>query len=139
MGVDMRTTLALALLLILAMPTFAKDKHPDSDYQDGTLVSFRTASTGSSCSNQGQATGSVDDSGNVNASSRGSSNCSDDLVRYYTIRSGDSTLVIAPVVVFRSVLSNQMPGATFRMRFDGKHVFVKIGDKESKFSVVEAK
>ncbi|MGA3333637.1 MAG: hypothetical protein ABSC62_05675 [Terracidiphilus sp.] len=135
----MRTVLSLALLVsLLTLTTFAKDKHPDSDYQDGTLVSFRTVSTGSSCSQQADTKGNVDDNGDVKASTSGSTNCSDDLVRYYTIRSGDSTLVIAPVVVFRSVLANRMPGATFRMRFDGKHVFVKIGDKESKFSIVEA-
>jgi hypothetical protein len=135
----MRTVLSLALLVSLSTLTaFAKDKHPDSDYQDGTLVSFRTVTTGSSCTQQADTKGNVDDNGNVKANTSGSANCSDDIERQYTIKSGDSTLVIAPILGFRHVLSSSMPGATFRMRFDGKHVFVKIGDRESKYEIVGA-
>jgi len=66
----MKSALRLLSLCILfcAVVTiaFAKSKErPDSDYQDGVLVSFRTVAAGTNCSSSGSVKGSVDDSGGI--------------------------------------------------------------------------
>jgi len=123
------STILCALLVPVAYAT---------DYEDGTLVSFRTVNTGQSCTHTTNTSGTVDDSGNVKASSSGTTNCSDDLERQYTVKVGNNTFVIAHVGFTHSVLWNSLPGAAFKMRFDGKHVYVKVADKESKFFLVSA-
>lgn len=144
-----------SIVLALTLPTpiaSAKDKHsrPDSNYQDGTLVSFRNVATGSSCSHTAETTGDVDattddngnTSGTVKSTTRGSTDCANSYKRLYTIRYAESTLVIAhaPEIWNRpSVLARQLPGAKIKVRYDGKHLFVKVGEKESKFDIVEGK
>lgn len=139
--------IALGLVLLTSM-ALAKDKHPDSDYQDGVLVSFRTVVTGNDCSSSGTVKGSVDDSGDVDTRSDASSSCSNDTVRLYTVRVSDNTFELRPAItggtlraafMKGSVLNNQLPGTMIKVRSDKGKIFVKIGDRESPYSVTSAK
>jgi hypothetical protein len=131
------------LFCVVVTIAFAKTKeHPDSDYQDGVLVSFRTAAAGSNCSSSGSVKGSVNDSGDVEGGTDSSGSCHDLSVRLYTIRVGDSTFVIkhAPENWNRqSVLEGQLPGFRFKIRTQKDKLYIKVGERESPFSLLEAK
>lgn len=139
----------LALLLVCALPGFAKDK-PQRNYQDGILVSFRTVTTGTSCNHEAKTTGNVDahtseqgsTSGTVQADTKGSTDCSNTYERLYTVQSGGNTYVLEyeGAAFYRpSVLAKSLPGTQVKVASDGKHFYVRIGKKESKFQIVEAK
>jgi len=121
---------------------FAKAKErPDSDYQDGVLVSFRTAAAGSSCSSSGTVKGAVDESGNVEGTNNSTGSCNDISVRLYTIKVGKNTFVIkhAPENWNRkSVLEQQLPGFQFKVRTQNDKLYLRVGERESPFFVVEA-
>lgn len=135
----------------------AKTKErPDSDYQEGILVSFRTVANGSSCSSSGTVNGSVNDGGTVEGTTKGSSSCSDNTVRHYTEKVGDNMFVIKPSTTGKenatgmatmgfgflfmksSVLADELPGTKFKVRSEKGKLFIKIGKRESPFSVIEA-
>lgn len=146
----------LAALTVLALAsvnlTFAKDKFKDSDYRPATLVSFRTQSVGASCS--GNVNAQVEDNGQVNGTTN--SNCSDQMVRFYTIQLEGQAFTVVPAHTGKqkaigfatlgwsgafekgSVLINQLPGAHIEVRSDPSGVFIRVGKKESKFTIVEA-
>ena len=84
--------MVLPIVLLLVNFAHAKGKPKDSDYQPGTLVSFRTATTGSSCS--GSTDGKVEDSGNVSATT--TSICQNTTVRIYTIHVRELPLSLEP-------------------------------------------
>ena len=144
--------MVLPIVLLLVNFAHAKGKPKDSDYQPGTLVSFRTATTGSSCS--GSTDGKVEDSGNVSATT--TSNCQNTTVRIYTIHVGEQTLSVEPAMTGKkkavgmatlgwsvvldkgSVLRDQLPGAVIKVRSDPSGLYVRVGKKESKFKVVGA-
>ena len=136
--------LSLCILLCAVVSiAFAKTKErPDSDYQDGVLVSFRTVAAGSNCSSSGSMKGSVDESGNVEGKADHSGSCQDVNVRLYTIKVGDNTFVIkhAPENWNRkSVLEQQLPGFKFKVRAQKDKLYIKVGERESPFFLVEAK
>lgn len=154
------------ILLLCLVPSFAfaKDKVA-YDYQEGTLVSFHTETTGRNCSHSANTNGSVqatsDNYGNTNgtidATTYGSTSCSDRRTAFYTIKSGDNEFVLTPALsgkqtagamatmgmsaLFKknSVLAYQLPGTHILLRGDGKHYYVKIGNRESIYNVAEAK
>lgn len=138
-----RCLFLIVLFCAVATAAFAKTKErPDSDYQDGVLVSFRTVDTGSNCSSSGSVKASVDDSGDVKATTDSSGSCQNVDVRLYTIKVGDNTLVIrhAPENWNRkSVLERQLPGFRFKVRIQKDKLYVKVGERESPFFLVEAK
>jgi hypothetical protein len=121
---------------------FAKSKErPDSDYQDGVLVSFRTVAAGTNCSSSGSVKGAVDDSGGIEGTNSSSGSCYDVGARLYTVKVGDNTFVIkhAPENWNRkSVLDQQLPGFKFRVRTQKDKLFLKVGERESPFFVVGA-
>jgi hypothetical protein len=90
----------IALAGVLAVPAFAKDKAPDSAYQDAVLVKFVTVTTGSACSHSANTNGTVDattdddgnTSGTVKASTSGSTDCSNVTMRHYTLTVGQRSL-----------------------------------------------
>lgn len=143
-------------LLILSTSAFAKSKQ-DRDYHDALLVSFRTVTTGSVCSSSGHTNGTVDDEGNVSATTNSSGDCSNTQLRYYTVELGSNTYVLAPThsgkskagaaLTFgwgalawkSSVLANEMPGSHVLLASDPSGFYVKVGNRESKFTLVEAK
>lgn len=129
----------------------------DVQYQDGVLVSFKDVATGQHCSSNGSVDGKEDDNGNVTGSTSGTTSCSDRMTRRYTIKVGDSTYVIetalsggqkagavaslgwSEVFAKKSVLWNQLPGTTFKVRSDTHGFYVKLGNRESLYEIVEAK
>jgi hypothetical protein len=136
-------SLTLWILFLAGLSVaFAKSKErPDSDYQDGVLVSFRTVTAGSNCSSSGSVKGSVDDSGGVEGTSNSNGSCSNVNVRLYTIKVGDNTFVIkhAPENWNRkSVLEQQLPGFKFKVRTQKDKLFIKVGERESPFFLVGA-
>ena len=140
-----------ALLLILSAPLWAKDKTlPDSAYEDATLVSFRAVTTGTSCSHQADTTGDVDattdddghTTGTVKSTTNGNTSCSDTGWIYYTLQVGEHVYVVHHAITFgyrASDLKGQLPGTHILVRTDAKGFYVKVGNKESKFVIVEAK
>ncbi len=138
----------LTLLLLLSLPTFAKDKQ-QLTYQDAVLKAFRVETSGSNCSN--------DIHDDVDGGARGTFSCSDTERSLYTIQVADITLVLTPEqsagtkagaalsagwstrFARDSVLANRLSGTPILLRADGKHYFVKIGKRESMYSVVESR
>jgi len=124
------------------MVALAKTKErPDSDYQDGVLVSYRTVAAGSNCSSSGSVKGSVDDGGDIEGTNSSSGSCYDVGARLYTIKAGGNTFVIkhAPENWNRkSVLDQQLPGFKFKVRTQKDKLFIKVGERESPFFLVEA-
>jgi len=154
----------LALLFLLSIPTaFAKDKSVYS-YQDGVLQSFHTEQTGKKCSSNADTNGTVnantDDNGNTNgtvhAATTGSATCHDTQRALYIVKVGENTFVLTPaesgkgtaagiatlgwsrVFAKNNVLAYQLPGSPIKIRSDGKHYIVKIGDRESLYSIIGA-
>jgi hypothetical protein len=142
----MKSTLSCLSLCILlcGLVTIASAKtkeRPDSDYQDGVLVSFRTTTSGSSCSSSGTVKGEVSDSGDVDGTTDTSGACHDISIRLYTIKVGDNTFVVkhAPEIWNRkSVLVQQLPGFRFKVRTQKDKLFIKAGDRESAFFLIGA-
>lgn len=83
-----------------------------------------------------------------------STSCEDTERVLYTVRSGDNTFVLTPdretgakagallsmgwstAFSKNSVLANRLPGTVLLLRGDGKHYFVKIGNRESMYAAV---
>lgn len=139
----MKKTLALLVLLVISLTSAtAKTKEkPDSDYQDGVLVSFRTVASGSNCSSSGTVKGSVDDNGKVSGDVDGEGSCSDRTVRLYTVKIGNTTYVLKPLPMAwnrPSVLASELPGARIKARTEKGKMYIKIGTRETPFAVQEA-
>jgi ubiquitin len=133
--------LPVVVLLAIASVAVAKEKHSDSDYQDGVLVSFRSTVTGSNCSASEKARGSVSNSGAVESKSEGSGSCSNITTRLYTVKIGENMFEIEalPVTWNRAnALENQLPGYRFRVRTEKGEFYIKIGNRETAFEVREA-
>lgn len=146
----------LPILLLAGCANFAlakdKAKPKDSDYQPATLVSFRTETTGARCSGNVDAT--VDQNGQVDGTT--SSTCKDRTVRLYTIQMDGQTFTVEPTHTGKqkgvalatlgwssefekgSVLRDQLPGAHIEVRSDPSGVYIRVGKRESKFTILEA-
>jgi hypothetical protein len=117
---------------------FAANVAPVS-YHDGTLVSFSMAASGDNC---------ADSSGQA---------CSDVYETQYMVKSEGILYALTPVSsaknsiaqkaslgwskVFSkgSSLYHQQPGILLQLRDDGRYLFVKVGNRESKYTAVEAR
>jgi hypothetical protein len=117
---------------------FAANVAPVS-YHDGTLVSFSMAASGDNC---------ADSSGQA---------CSDVYETQYLVKSEGILYALTPVSsaknsiaqkaslgwskVFSkgSSLYHQQPGILLQLRDDGRYLFVKVGNRESKYTAVEAR
>lgn len=123
----------LLVVMLLCSLAYAKDKR---HYQDAVLVSFKTVTTGQSCQGSASTQKSNDLKTEANAS------CQDTTGAFYTVAEGGHELVLRPRMRFlnrASVLSGLLPGTHLQISSDSKAVYVKVGDKESKFDLVEAK
>ncbi len=137
----MRTALAV-LLLLLPASLFSQA------YQDAVLVRLKTVSVGADCSTDGSTRGTVDE-GNLKADSDSTTACADAEVHLYTVRVGESLYTLRPVsliprsgllALLRKVsLANQLPGAHVLIRSHGDGFQVKVGSKESSYSIYEAR
>jgi hypothetical protein len=117
---------------------FAANITPVS-YHDGTLVSFSMPAFGDDC---------------ANSSGRA---CSDVYQAQYMVESEGILYALTPVssatdsitqratlgwskaVSKSSSLYHQQPGILLQLRDDGRHLFVKVGNRESKYTAVEAR
>ena len=143
---------ALAVFLLLCAPGFAKAK-PHYEYQDGVLVKFQDIPAGSTCNTSGSINANTKQNGVADTSS--STNCYSKTRRLYTIAIGEHTVVIQPVLnkkqfasvvstyglaafwIKNSVLAGLRAGTHVQVRSVGDDFYVKVGQRESKYRVVE--
>ena len=129
--------LLLVGLLMFAGAAFASDT--PSGYHDGTLVSFRMAASGDGCAEGSE-----------------QKTCSDEYRGQYTVKSEGIVYTLTPVSSAKgslakratlgwsktfsknSSLYHQLPGTPLQIRDDGKHVFVRVGERESMYTAIEA-
>ena len=132
-----------ATVLVLLLCSLAWAKAPkNAQYQDAVLVSFRDVKAGSSCSSSGSVKAKTDDGGDTEGSTSGKTNCSNEMIRQYTIQLGSNTLVIVYGYNFLNLhndLAKQLPGARLRVRSDKSGFYVRIGDREARYDIVEGK
>jgi hypothetical protein len=130
--------LLIAGLLAFTGVAFAADFAPVS-YHDGALVSLPIQGSGSKC------TGNSEQA------------CSDDDQAQYMVRSEGILYALTPVSIATGSLAEratlgwskafsknaslyrQLPGTPLHLRDDGKHVFVKVGNRESMYTAIEAR
>lgn len=132
---------AVLLSFLLCSQAWAKP-HKDAEYQDAVLVSFKNVNAGASCSSSGRVKANTDDSGDTEGSTSSQTNCSNKIVRQYTIQLGSNTFVLVYGYNFlnlHNVLLKQLPGAHLRVRSDKSGFYVRIGNKEARYDIVEAK
>ena len=122
--------LLTAGLLACTGLAFAADKGPVS-YHDGTLVSFHMAASGDNCTEGSE-----------------QKSCNDEYRGQYGVKSEGILYVLTPVSTAKgsvaqratlgwsktfsknSSLYHHLPGTPLQLRDDGKHIFVKVGDRE---------
>jgi hypothetical protein len=117
---------------------FAANIAPVS-YHEGTLVSFSIPASGSNCTVSSE------------------QSCSDVYRAQYMVKSEGILYALTPVnsatasIAERATLGwsnafskssslyHQQLGTALQLRDDGRHLFVKVGDRESKYTAVEAR
>jgi hypothetical protein len=130
--------LIIASVFAFSGVAFATNVAPVS-YHDGTLVSFSMPASGDTC---------ADSSGQA---------CSDVSETQYMVRSEGILYALTPVSSAKnsiaqkaslgwskalhksSSLYHQQPGMLLQLRDDGRYIFVKVGNRESKYTAVEAR
>jgi hypothetical protein len=128
-----------------------------TDYQEATLVNFKTIQTGSNCSSYGNVNGQVENNGQVTGHTTGTSSCNARMTTYYTLSFGDHTYTLRPEMTTKertaavaslgyavffmknSVLDKRLPGTKVLLRTDAKGAWVKLGRRESRYEIVEAR
>lgn len=136
-----RRLFVYSLFFTLVVSSASAKQHPDSDYQDGALVNFRTIVTGSDCKSSEEIKGSADD-GDIKAESEGKGSCSNSTTRVYAVKIGENTFEIEalPVTWNRTnALEKQLPGYRFRVRSEKGKLFIKIDNRETSFEVLGAR
>lgn len=101
------------LLYLFALLAYAKEPRA---YQDAVLMGFDTVATGARCAY---------------------GRCRDVTTRNYSVSFGEHVYVVEPGPGLRaSNLARQPVGSHVSAASDGVWMWIKIGDKESKFSIV---
>jgi hypothetical protein len=129
--------LLIAGLFAVSGAAFAANIVPVS-YHEGTLVSFSMPASGSNCAGSSEET------------------CNDVYLGQYMVKSEGILYALTPVSSARgsiakratlgwsksfsksSSLYHQQPGTPLQLRDDGRHLFVKVGNRESMYAAVEA-
>jgi hypothetical protein len=117
---------------------FAANPAPAS-YHDGTLVSFPLEASGSNCTRSAGQICSYDYQAQYMVKSEG--------ILYALTPSGTVSASIAERAMLtwskflmrNDSLYHQQPGTPLLIRDDGKHLFVKVGRRESKYIAIEAR
>ena len=130
--------LLIASLFAFSSAAFAANIVPVS-YHEGTLVSFSVPAFGSNCAVSSE------------------QSCSDVYRTQYMVKSEGILYALTPVnsatgsIAERATLGwskafsktsslyHQQIGTALQLRDDGRHLFVKVGNRESKYSAVEAR
>lgn len=103
--------LALAFLVFLTVPSWAKNK--PTDYQDAVLQSFKTVSDGPACAA-----------------------CFTGTHIEYTVLLGDRVLTIQPKHPIHVNLVGQTPGSHILVSVDGGQCIVKVGERETHYMLL---
>jgi hypothetical protein len=129
--------LLIAGLIAFSGAAFAGNIVPVS-YHEGTLVSLSMPASGSNCPGSSEQT------------------CRDVYPGQYMVKSEGILYALTPVSSARgsiakratlgwsksfsksSSLYHQQPGTPLQLRDDGRHLFVKVGNRESMYAAVEA-
>src|ERR1700692_1726358 len=130
--------LILAGVFAFSGLAFAANVAPVS-YHDGTLVSFSIPASGDKCADSSEQP------------------CNDVYQAQYMVESEGILYALTPVSSAKnsiaqkatlgwskalsksSSLYHQQPGILLQLRDDGRHLFVKVGNRESKYTAVEAR
>ena len=130
--------LLIAGLFAFTGAAFAANLAPAS-YHDGTLVSFPLQASGSDCPRSAEQI------------------CGDDYQAQYLVKSEGILYALTPAgttsgsIAERVMLAwsrafsrndslyHQQPGTPLQLRDDGRHLFVKVGSRESKYNAIEAR
>jgi hypothetical protein len=122
--------LIIAGLFAFSGVAFATNVAPVS-YHDGTLVSFSMPASGDHCADSSERS------------------CSDSNLVQYVVKSEGILYALTPAqkatlgwskaLNKRSSLYHQQPGILLELRDDGRYLFVKVGNRESKYTAVEAR
>jgi hypothetical protein len=130
--------LLIVALVAFSGAAFAANIAPVS-YHNGTLVSFSMPASGNNCADSSEQT------------------CSDVYRAQYMVQSEGILYALTPVGSAKdsiakkatlgrskafsksSSLYHEQPGVPLQLRDDGRHVFVKVGNRESKYTAVEAR
>ena len=130
--------LLIASLFVLSSVAFAANIAPVS-YHEGTLVSFSMTASGSNCGVSSE------------------QSCSDVYRAQYMVKSEGILYALTPVnsttgsvaqtatlgwskaFSKSSSLYHQQLGTAVQLRDDGRHLFVKVGNRESRYWAVEAR
>ena len=128
----------IAGLLAFSSAAFAANIAPVG-YHEGTLVSFSMPASGSNCAGSSEQT------------------CSDINRAQYIVKSEGILYSVTPVssatgsIAERATLGwgkafskssslyHQQVGTALQLRDDGRHLFVRVGNRESKYSAVEVR
>jgi hypothetical protein len=130
--------LLIAGFLVFTGAAFAADLAPVS-YHPGTLVSFPLQTPGSDCPRSAEQICSDDYEGQYMVKSEG--------ILYALTPAGTDSGTLAERVELawskainrNDTLYHQQPGTPVLLRDDGKHLFVKVGGRESKYIAIEAR
>jgi hypothetical protein len=130
--------LLLAGVLAFSGTAFAANLGP-ATYHDGTLVSFPFQASGGNCPSTSEQM------------------CSDDYQAQYMVRSEGILYALTPAgtesasfadramlawnrfLLRNDSLYRQQPGTPLLVRDDGKHLYVRVGHRESKYIAIEAR
>ncbi len=130
--------LLIAGVLALTGTAFAADLAPVS-YHAGTLVSFPLQASGTSCPSTTEQICSDDYQGQYIVKSEG--------IIYALTPAGTESGSLADRVMLAwsratskyDTLYHQQPGTPLLLRDDGRHLFVRVGSRESKYIAIEAR
>jgi hypothetical protein len=130
--------LLTAGLFVFTGAAFAADLAPAS-YHAGTLVSFPLQASGSNCPRSAEQICSNDYQAQYMVKSEG--------ILYALTPAGTTSGSIAERVMLawsralsrNDSLYHQQPGTPLLVRDDGRHLFVKVGSRESKYTAIEAR
>ena len=130
--------LLIAGLFAFTGAAFAANLAPAS-YHDGTLVSFPLQASGSNCPRSAEQM------------------CSDDYQAQYMVKSEGILYALTPPTATSGSIAERVmlgwsrafsrndslyhlqPGTPLLLRDDGRHLFVKVGSRESKYKAIEAR
>lgn len=156
---------AAILLLCLSLPCFA-GKKDGPVYQEAVLKDFHMVDDGKFCTTSGDTSGTVHSNGNntgtISGTTSSTTSCHPRTAAMYTVVAGDHVLTLTPhqsggktaakagtafltlgigVIVWNSLeksstLYGVLPGTAIKLRSDEGIVYVKVGKRESMYSIV---
>lgn len=133
--------LSLVPALLLCAPSAFANDNSQYAYHHGVLLGSHRDDSARDCIAGSDTSGSM--------SLNGASSCADQYNIVYTVTADGATYILTPrgdndeskcgllmrATIPHSVLDKQPPQTPIKLRSDGKHFFVKIGDRESEYSV----